>query len=63
MMEEKKTERRGGAREGAGRKKTADRECKIGFGISVKAKANLDAYAAAHGLSLREAANKIFEEL
>lgn len=58
-----KKENRGGAREGAGRKKVEDRECKIAFGISAKAKANLVAYAEAHDLSLREAANEIFEGL
>lgn len=58
-----KKERRGGSRDGAGRKKVADRDCKIAFGISAKAKENLEAYAHSRELSLREAANEIFENL
>lgn len=64
-MEEqnKKSNGHGGARKGAGRKKVEDRECHIGFGVSRKAKANLEAFAAQRGLSQREAVNLILERL
>lgn len=62
-MENEKRDGRGGARQGAGRKKVADRECRIAFGVSQRAKAGLEAYAAQRGLSLREAANELFEAL
>ncbi|MBD5289780.1 MAG: hypothetical protein HDS26_03750 [Bacteroides sp.] len=54
---------RGGARRGAGRKKIADRECKVAFGISARAKANLERYAQENDVSLNEAAVRIFEGL
>lgn len=63
MKTDSEKQRRGGARPGAGRPAVADRECRIAFGVSQRAKANLQAWATAHGLSLREAANAIFEQL
>lgn len=62
-QQEIKKSNRGGARAGAGRKRVADRECMLAFGVSHRAKANLAAWAAARSLSLREAANAIFESL
>lgn len=61
--QEKKKTGHGGARAGAGRKRVADRECMVSFGVSARAKANLQAWADERGLSLREAANAIFEAL
>ena len=55
--------KRGGARPGAGRKKKEGRDCAVTFRISALAKERLAAYAAAHGVSMQEAANGIFEGL
>lgn len=54
---------RGGYRPGAGRKKIADRGNLVGYRVSDKAKANITAYAQAHGLSVNEAVNAILEAL
>ncbi len=60
---EVKSERRGGARAGAGRKPKTDRTQRLGLNISELAKANLTSYASERGISMAEALNRILESL
>ena len=63
MEEQNERKGWGGARKGAGRKRIPDRDCKVAFGLSVEAKRRLVSWADARGLSLQEAANRIFSRL
>ena len=60
---EERIERRGGARAGAGRPSKPDRVCMIASKVSQPAKERLRAYAAAHGISMAEALNRVLESL
>lgn len=62
IMEEN-TNKRGGARQGAGRKKIEGRVHAVTFRLSERAKQNLAAYAGKLGISQQEAANRILEGL
>lgn len=61
-QQETKKSNRGGARAGAGRKKTG-RNIAITLHISEEAKNNLASYAQANGISNNEAASRIFENI
>jgi hypothetical protein len=63
MQSEIKKNNRGGARVGAGRKRVHDDYVAITLRISPRAKANLDAYAHANGISSQEAARRLLEAL
>lgn len=61
-MEEPKN-KRGGARQGAGRKKIEGRDVAVAYRISATAKEKLAAWAASRGISVQEAVNRLFEAL
>ena len=60
---EENTNKRGGARPGAGRKKIDGRIYAITFRLSNLAKKNLENYARENGLSQQGAINKILEAI
>lgn len=62
-METEKNNGWGGARKGAGRKKVQGRDVAISARVSLKAKANLEAWAAAQGIPQQEAINRLLEGL
>lgn len=53
----------GGARKGAGRKRVQGREVAVSARVSLRAKANLEAWAAARGIPQQEAINRLLEGL
>lgn len=63
MEEQNEKKGWGGARKGAGRKRIPDRDCRVAFGLSVEAKRRLACWANVRGISLQEAANRIFMQL
>jgi hypothetical protein len=63
METEIKKSTRGGAREGAGRKKKHSDYVAVTLRLSTLAKAKLSAYAEANGISSQEAARRLFESL
>jgi hypothetical protein len=63
METEIKKSTRGGAREGAGRKKKHSDYVAVTLRLSALAKAKLQAYARSNGISAQEAARRILESL
>lgn len=63
MEESTNKNKRGGARQGAGRKKIEGRVHSVTFRLSERAKQNLAAYAGKLGVSRQEAVNRILEGL
>lgn len=63
MEENTNKSKRGGARQGAGRKKIEGRVHSVTFRLSERAKQNLAAYAGKLGVSRQEAVNRILEGL
>lgn len=62
-MEKEKGSGWGGAREGAGRKRVEGRDVAVSARVSLKAKANLDAWSAALGIPRQEVINRLLEGL